>query len=67
MQMEIELSKGDNANQSRSHQEPLNSVSAYQETKYRWIVVALTGAGLFLNGIASNAIAPLEHRMTIIY
>jgi len=37
---------------------------AYQETKYRWVVVALVGAGLFLNGIASNAIAPLEHKMT---
>jgi hypothetical protein len=67
MQMEIEMSKADNTTQSRSHQEPLNSAPAYQETKYRWIVVALTGAGLFLNGIASNAIAPLEHRMTLIY
>lgn len=67
MNIEVEIKRSFNSHPIKSHSEPLNTAAPYQQTKYRWVIVALTGGALFLNGIASNAIAPLENRMTIIY
>lgn len=56
----------DQSNQAANNQ-PLNETSSYQETKYRWVIVVLTGLALLLNGLINNAITPLQHKMTVIY
>jgi hypothetical protein len=50
-----------------TQKEPLNEQTGFVETKYRWVVVGLTSLALLLNGMANNAVTPLEHKMTTIY
>ena len=50
-----------------SARHPLSQEPHYQETHYRWAVVALTSYCLLLNGLVNNAVAPIEHKMTLIY
>lgn len=39
----------------------------FEESKYRWVIIAIASGAMILNGLLNNLIIPIAHKLSVIY
>lgn len=45
----------------------MHTHSDFEESKYRWVIIAIASGAMILNGLLNNLIIPIAHKLSVIY